>query len=51
MRLSHGSSALPATFDDPNLVSIGGLAPVLVLAGDCRLGALAGPRQSRQMGT
>jgi Transposase DDE domain group 1 len=40
MRLSHGSSALPATFDDPNLVSIGGLAPVLALAGDCRLGAL-----------
>ncbi|MCW2902614.1 MAG: Transposase domain group 1, partial [Streptosporangiaceae bacterium] len=31
MRLSHGSSALSATFDDPNLVSVGGLAPVLAL--------------------
>ena len=36
MRLSHGSSALSATFDDPNLVSVGGLAPVLTLAQDCR---------------
>lgn len=41
MRLSHGSSALSATFDDPNLVSAGGLAPVLALAQDCRLGELA----------
>jgi hypothetical protein len=40
MRLSHGSSALSATFDDPNLVSVGGLAPVLALAQDCRLGEL-----------
>jgi len=32
MRLSHGSPALSATFDDPNLVSVGGLAPVLALA-------------------
>jgi hypothetical protein len=40
MRLSHGSSALSATFDDPNLVSAGGLAPVLALAQDCRLGEL-----------
>jgi hypothetical protein len=40
MRLSHGSSALSATFDDPNLVSAGGLAPVLALAADCRLGDL-----------
>lgn len=40
MRLSHGSSALSATFDDPNLVSVGGLAPVLALAQDCRLGDL-----------
>jgi hypothetical protein len=40
MRLSHGSSALSATFDDPNLVSAGGLAPVLALAQDCRLGDL-----------
>jgi len=40
MRLSHGSSALSATFDDPNLVSVGGLAPVLALAQSCRLGDL-----------
>src|SRR3954452_9936996 len=40
MRLSHGSSALSATFDDPNLVSTAGLAPVLALAQDCRLGHL-----------
>src|SRR4051812_49612675 len=40
MRLSHGSSALSATFDDPNLVSVGGLAPVLALAQSCRLADL-----------
>jgi hypothetical protein len=40
MRLSHGSSALSATFDDPNLVSVAGLAPVLALAADGRLGDL-----------
>src|SRR3954452_11266040 len=40
MRLSHGSSALSATFDDPNLVSAGGLAPVVALAQSCRLGDL-----------
>jgi hypothetical protein len=40
MRLSHGSSALSASFDDPNLVSVGGLAAVLALAQSCRLGDL-----------
>ncbi|HEX5567576.1 MAG TPA: IS1380 family transposase, partial [Streptomyces sp.] len=40
MRLSHASSALSATFDDPNLVSVGGLAPVVALAQSCRLGDL-----------
>src|SRR4051794_18214882 len=40
MRLSHGSPALSATFDDPNLVSAAGLAPVLALAQECRLGGL-----------
>jgi hypothetical protein len=40
MRLSHGSSALSATFDDPNLVSVGGLAPVLALAQSCGLAEL-----------
>ena len=41
MRLSHGSPALSATFDDPNLVSAAGLAPVLALAQECQLGGLA----------
>src|SRR4051794_38352613 len=40
MRLSHGSSALSATFDDLNLVSVGGLAPVVALAQSCRLADL-----------
>src|SRR3982751_5357738 len=40
MPLSPGSSVLSATFDDPNLVSVGGLAPVLALAQGCRLGDL-----------
>jgi hypothetical protein len=44
MRLSHGSPALSATFDDPNLVSAGGLAPVLALASQCRLGGLVGDK-------
>src|SRR4051812_26183506 len=44
MRLSHGSSALSATFDDPNLVSAGGLAPVVALARSCRLGDLVGEK-------
>ena len=44
MRLAHGSSALSATFDDPNLVSVGGLAPMFALAQSCRLGDLVGER-------
>src|SRR3954452_17091812 len=40
MRPSHGSSALSATFDDLNLVSVGGLAPVVALAQSCRLADL-----------
>ena len=44
MRLSHGSPALSATFDDPNLVSAGGLAPVLALASQCRLWGLVGDK-------
>jgi hypothetical protein len=39
MRLSHGSSALSATFDNPNLVSVAGLALVAV-AQCCGLGDL-----------
>jgi len=44
MRPSHGSSALSATFDDPNLVLVGGLPPVVALAQDCRLGDLVGEK-------
>jgi hypothetical protein len=40
MRLSHGPPVSSATFDDPNFVSIGGLAPVLALIQGCRLGGL-----------
>src|ERR671939_1155152 len=46
MRLSHGSSALSATFDDPNLVSVGGLAPVLALAQRCGLAELVADKLS-----
>ncbi|MBO0821952.1 MAG: IS1380 family transposase [Nocardiopsaceae bacterium] len=46
MRLSHGSSALSATFDDPNLVSAAGLAPVVLLADSCRLGDLVAAKLS-----
>ncbi len=49
MRLSHGSSALSATFDDPNLVSAAGLAPVLALAQDCRLGELVADKLTLRM--
>jgi hypothetical protein len=48
MRLSHGSSALSATFDDPNLVSVAGLAPVVALAQDCRLGDLVAEKVTLQ---
>src|SRR3954466_9236587 len=44
MRPSHGSSALSATFDDPNLVLVGGLPPVVALAQDCRLRDLGGEK-------
>src|SRR4051812_24051253 len=40
MRLSHGSPALSASFDDPNLVSVGGLVPIVALGQSCRLGDL-----------
>ena len=41
MKLSHTLSATSAVFDDPNLVSSGGLVPVLALAESAGLGALA----------
>jgi len=37
MRLSHSVSEVSAVFDDPNLVSCGGLVPVLALAQRCGL--------------
>ena len=42
MRVSHAGPAVSATFDDPNLVSCAGLAPVLALAERAGLHRLAG---------
>ena len=41
MQLSHTGLSLSASFDEPNLVSAGGLVPVMGLARDAGLGALA----------
>ncbi len=40
MRVSHASSAVSARFDDPNLVSLAGLVPVLALSQRCGLAGL-----------
>ena len=40
MRVSHAAAAAPAGFDDPNLVSCAGLAPVMALAERAGLGGL-----------
>jgi hypothetical protein len=40
MRLSHARHAMSVRFDDPNLVSCGGLAAVLALADRCGLASL-----------
>jgi Transposase DDE domain group 1 len=40
MRVSHTFPAISATFDDPNLVSCGGLAPAMALAQRAGLGEL-----------
>jgi hypothetical protein len=42
MRLSHSRPVVAVRFDEPNLVSAAGLVPVMRLAGDAGLGALAG---------
>lgn len=42
MRLLHSLAKIHATFDDPNLVSRAGLAPVMALAQRAGLAALAG---------
>lgn len=41
MQLSHSGSRVVAVFDEPNLVSCAGLAPVMALAGRVELGELA----------
>lgn len=41
MQLSHAGSQVSASFSDPNLVSCGGLVPVLALARRAGLGGLA----------
>ncbi len=41
MRLSHTLGRTSVAFDDPNLVSVGGLVPVLALAGSAGLPGLA----------
>jgi hypothetical protein len=40
MRLSHDPLRISASFDDPDLVSRGGLVPVMALAGRAGLEAL-----------
>ena len=40
MRLRHGTPVVRATFDDPNLVSCGGLVPVMRLAELCDLSGI-----------
>jgi hypothetical protein len=40
MQLSHSPSEMSAVFDDPNLVSCAGLAPVVALADRCGLAGL-----------
>jgi DDE family transposase len=44
MRLSHARRAMSVRFDDPNLVSCGGLAAVMALATRCGLATLLGER-------
>ena len=44
MRVSHAPGRVSAVFDDPNLVSCGGLAPVVALAQRCGLADLVADR-------
>ena len=46
MQVSHAPSAVSAVFDDPNLVSCAGLAPVMLLAQACGLAGLVADRLS-----
>jgi hypothetical protein len=47
MQLSHAGSRLSASFDDPNLVAFGGLAPVMALAERAGLSGLVESRCTR----
>jgi hypothetical protein len=44
MQVSHAVGQVSAVFDDPNLVSCAGLAPVVVLAQQCGLAELVASR-------
>ena len=46
MQLSHTLAAVSASFDDPNLVSAAGLVPIMRLADEAGLTALAQDRLS-----
>ena len=46
MQASHAPWAVSASFDDPNLVSCAGLAPVMALAEACGLAGLVADRLS-----
>lgn len=46
MQLSHTRKVVSATFDDPNLVSVAGLVPVMQIAADAGLAELAQQRLS-----
>jgi hypothetical protein len=41
MQLSHTPPVVSATFDEPNLVSVAGLVPLMALAGQAGLRELA----------
>src|SRR3982751_2160155 len=46
MQLSHTRPVVSATFDEPNLVSVAGLVPLMALAGKAGLRELADERMS-----
>ena len=48
MRVSHKPEQVSAVFDDPNLVSCAGLAPVVALAERCGLAELVANRLTLQ---
>ena len=48
MKASHAPSSMSAGFDDPNLVSCAGLAPVMALAEACGLAELVADKLSHR---